>query len=188
MPYKRTGKPSGRPRKAVTAMASRPSLSSEQWAALELEIASIHWGAWLSRASSGDEDLPWPSKASLARIANSVGKSREAVRKWRGSVNYWRGLMWLVCKKINAEISTDEAPAPSRTRSKRDADVNLYVHLKSNWTGPTESPLDGKIYEDAEAFFRHVRQFPDAIWIGDQPRSGGKKGLSNGVGVLVDSI
>jgi len=175
MPYKRTGKPAGRPRKTATAMGSRPSLSSEQWVALDLELASVHWGAWVSRASSGDEELPWPSKASLAKIANSVGKSREAVRKWRGSINYWRGLMWLACKKINAENSSDEAPAPSPARSKPSADANLYVHLKSNWTGPTESPLDGKIYEDVGAFFRHIQQHPDAIWIGDQRRPIRKK-------------
>lgn len=121
----------------------------------------------LARVVSWDKS-PWPSRAGLRPVGRAAGVSHEAVRKWRRDHEYCRGLIWLASQELRSGQDRTKPLLPSR--SKKSADANLHVYLKKNWTGPVESVLDGETYHTAEAFFAHVVDCPDAIWIGYQER------------------
>ena len=177
MPYKPTGNKPGRPRKEAFKKRSLPIARTTQgklivpphernrpkqnpkWrAALKVE-----WENFDSNMTS------WPSSATLADVAAAAGVSREAVRKWRLDPAYKEALFRLgaanVWRAIGAERS-DRKPL----RSKRSSNANLHVYLKTHWTGPIESPLDGKTYDDPNSFFQHIAANPNVVWTGDLPR------------------
>jgi hypothetical protein len=160
VPYKPTGRRSGRPPKLIKLpkLGKKPRLTDRQWKALGVEANSLE----LLKE-------PWPSRASLRNVASEAGVSPEAVRKWRKSPLYRNGLVWLAAQELKAALSSEPKPATGLARSTRQAHALLHVHLKTNWVGPTISPLDGKTYNDADEYFKHVMAHPDAVWLGDMP-------------------
>lgn len=177
LPYKPTGRKPGRPKKVPTQWGTRPLLSPRQWAALHYELARI--------GSLQDLDgHAWPSHASLGQVSRAVGVSREAVRKWRSDPDYRRGLNYLISDLVAATLREHNESEQSKrlrkmprrlqmspTNAKRDGDANLDVFLRQNWTGPTKSMLDGKVYSDPYSYLRHVKDHSGAIWVGDLPAS-----------------
>jgi hypothetical protein len=159
MPHKPTGRKPGRPRKQVLIpdLGEKPDLTPRQWKALAVEYQTVDWAR-----------EPWPSRVPLRGVASAAEVSHEAVRKWRLDPLYQRGLIWLAHEELSAALE-QESQQPRNLRTKRQADALLHVHLKANWQGPTVSPLDGKTYDNADDYFRHVQNHPAAVWVGDLP-------------------
>ena len=178
MPYKPTGNKPGRPRKEAFKKRSLPIARTTQGKL----IAPPHernrpkqnpkWRAalkveWENFASAR---TPWPSNATGPAVAAAAGVSRETVRKWRADPAYREALFRLSAAKVWRAIRA-ERPERNPPRSKRRSDANLHVHLKTHWTGPIESPLDGKTYNDPKSFFEHIAANAHVVWTGDQPRN-----------------
>src|SRR5262249_58311895 len=70
MPYKRTGRPGRRPRKAPSVSGKRPRLTTEQRLAIKFECEN--------------------PTASGAAIARAAGVSRQAYHQWKENPDYRR--------------------------------------------------------------------------------------------------
>jgi hypothetical protein len=148
---------------------------------LRVEVAHVDWSK-----------EPWPSRATLAEVAKAGGKSREMVRRCRSRPDYQQGFVWLFVEErllpvleISAEAERTERlkGLPQRLqkgRSKRqgdplqrsvakyERDAALYVALKSHWSGPIKSMLNGKTYYDPASYFEHIASCPSHVWVGDE--------------------
>ena len=160
--YKPTGKPPGRPKKASPNPGERPNLSNRRWKALQFE----------SKHACLDENDTYQWWATLRRIADHVGVTKQAVWKWRQDPRYVQGFVWLIASQIEKELSSADKPVEG-TRTKRQSLHALHVELKRSWNGPVQSMIDGKTYDNPDSYFEHIAE-SNFVWVGGQPPLGKK--------------
>jgi hypothetical protein len=139
MPYRPTGRPNGRPRKAIPPPdGTKPRLSARQWRALRAETQPILNGV-----------LPIVSYVAESwLVARVAGVSWRTVQRWRHDELYRRGFLWLL----------QDAIAAMRRSHLSDpySSLNIFAWVADRWRGPVTSPLDGRRYATSEEYVDHV--------------------------------
>ena len=141
MATKPTGRPLGRPKKELPPDdGSKPDLPEQAWRALAVEFA-----------------YGWIGVASLRRVAGRAGISQEAVRKWRNKPLYGRGFGWLLAEYWRRQ---DEGAEAERCKVQEKINARARARLPgwvaARWFGAARSMADGVVYDDPEAYARHL--------------------------------
>jgi hypothetical protein len=121
VPYKRTGRPPGRPRKQPGDRRLPPTLSERQWRALAIERAHYHKGAWPRGYRGGDAD--WACTISAAEVAKAVGVTRRTVELWRRDEEYSRGLMWVMADELCERMRPEDEAEELREQIRREDEL-----------------------------------------------------------------
>jgi hypothetical protein len=159
VPYKPTGRPSGRPKKAPPDEGARPDLTEKQWVAIQFVVSTPH--------------------ASDAEIARAANVSRQAVHQWRSDDHFEAGCAWLEVEQLSRALLQRAAEGDARREAERDtarlkhlgtdAYAFEFLHFRliedyrqveaknpGGWS--VVSMADGKTYTDPEAYVRHLKE------------------------------
>jgi hypothetical protein len=143
MPYKPTGRPSGRPRKSVPPPdGTLPHVSARQWQGLQAETQPF---------LDGLPPLPIFVEQTT-EVAHAAGVTQRTVQRWRHDELYHRGFLWLV----RFSISDLQHLHSNRQYVSEQRILEIHAWLGDHWRGPVTSPLDGQTYPTSEEFAAHL--------------------------------
>src|SRR5262245_50913082 len=133
MPYKPTGRPTGRPRKSIPPPDGRlPHVSARQWRGLQAETQPF---------LDGLPPLPIFVEET-SQVARVAGVNQRTVQRWRHDELYRRGFVWLV----RFSISDLQHLHSGRPYVSEQRILEIHAWLADHWRGPVTSPLDGQTY------------------------------------------
>jgi len=148
MPYKRTGRPVGRPRKSIPPDdGQKPRLPGCQWRALQQEVRPFLEGVPV---------LPRFVQRTQ-QVADAAGVTQRTAQRWRKDKLYQRGFHWNLTEVVSY-LQHLNISKGQNWRLLADLQQILEVHawLADHWRGPLRSPLDGQIYSTSEAYAGHL--------------------------------
>lgn len=143
MPYRPTGRFSGRPRKVIPPPdGTMPRLAARQWHALRAETQPF---------LDGLPPLP-RFVEETSQVADVAGVTQRTVQRWRHDELYRRGFVWLL---------RDTISALQRLHSNRryvfdQRILEVQAWLGDHWRGPVTSPVDGQRYATSDEYAAHL--------------------------------
>ncbi len=146
MPRKPTGNKPGRPRKT--------KLNERQLRAVEIDFEHRRWGNRPDRPAA-ESSMP------TSQLAKRMNVGKRAVEKWRKDP-LWHAAM---ARKLVSLVDCFEEFAEDRKqaarirkeyldRVRRTAALTAYV--EKHWTGPTPSPIDGRVLSTPSALVKDL--------------------------------
>jgi len=136
----------------ATSVPRRPNLSDKQWKALEFEIRRL--------TDNWTHTEGWPSNAPAERVAQHACVSKPTIYTWRQNPEYRRGLYRLASEgfssKVSVRLKKNDILAKPAAHQPAQTGARMHSHIKNNWCGPIESPVDRNSYGTAEGIFRHA--------------------------------
>ena len=161
MPYRLTGPPRGRPRKAkwVNATKTKPNLTPKQWKALKIEFPRLSDDIFIGRQSLRFK-RPFPSSLSAGQIAKHVRVSRQMIQRWRNDLRYQDGLIYLFSQVICERLDRREKNAATELKLSSTRYGEMRKKVRREWpsTGSVRSYADEKYYTDPDEYNGNLYQ------------------------------
>ena len=166
MPYRLTGRPHGRTRKAWWANKTRtkPNLTAKQWEALTYEFSRLNETLFLDT-----QPLPhmkkFPSRLTAGQVARIVGVSRQIIQRWRRDPRYCKGIIYLYAQTMPQRRVKDrqpvQAPSASPPRFGEIGGERYFVELcfkiQNAWPqGGLLCPVTNQWFNDPNEYAHHL--------------------------------